>query len=486
MPDTYDLLAKERAALSEAISWPGLKRRQFKYQYAAIEVALIEKFNASLSASVSPSTVEVDGFVSRVGGTMFVLRPSLAVNFGVLCEMDDSRRLPTDFQFGHVRGRRIMRRTKAEGLFASRWRLSVEDFTLSRLPSDHLKPEISPSAAGDMILQGYPDPPGQLKRDLVFSLTSSPGEMRRRGGLTATLFPVHERFAEASYSLLRDLERSIPKDLTSDNSVQVSIPSVGSFEIAPFPWNIRSMWSSELEDRSGFRAPSEPGFGETTTGISANSVAPKSLDEIWMRMTDFPLLIEGSLVRYARPAGIDLDLAKFLITVHSSRPYAEPSVEDGLLALTRSKLTRLRRDYDGLGYSGIVDLDVRGGSPRSIMAIAKSIARAKGTERVSAELIENASDEFVNSREEIFEIWSDLGLDFGDTQLSTQKKLAKIGKTAERIYVFVREHPGSTRAEIRENFSKVQESVFAKSFDEMLRQSILYLTSSVEDRYSAI
>jgi len=91
-------------------------------------------------------------------------------------------------------------------------------------------------------------------------------------------------------------------------------------------------------------------------------------------MTDFPLVVEGSLIRYRKPKGFDLDLAKYLITAHSARPYTEPSVEDNLLALVQPRLTRFGRSYDRQGYSGLIDLDVRSGSPRSIMAIAKSMA----------------------------------------------------------------------------------------------------------------
>jgi hypothetical protein len=120
------------------------------------------------------------------------------------------------------------------------------------------------------------------------------------------------------------------------------------------------------------------------------------------------------------------------------------------------------------------------------MSIAKSIARTKGVGKVSSETVTNALDEFVNSRQEIFDKWSELGLDYGDSQVSTQKKLARIGKTAERIYAFVREHPNSTKTEIRENLSKVQESIFARAFEEMVRHGVLYQTSNIDDRYSVV
>ena len=481
-----DLLVKQRAAFAEAIRWPGLNRRQFKHEYAESEIAIIEKFSESLSALTSPSLVEIDGFVSRVGGTRFVLRPSLAVNYGIICEMEDGRRLPTDFQFGRVKGHRIL--TKPDLREASRWRLKVDGFEQIRLPIDHLRPELTPSDVGDIILEGYPDPPAQLKRGLVSSLTSSPGELRRPGGLTATLFPVHERFAVASHKLLKDLTASIPADLTSDDFVVVSIPGVDRFEISPFPWNIRSVSSGELGSGDGplTGAMSRMVFSETTTGIYASAVAPKTLDEVWMRMTDFPLVVEGSLVRHRKPKGFDLDLAKYLITVHSARPYTVSSVEDNLLALVQPRLTRFSRSYDQQGYSGLIDLDVRSGSPRSIVAIAKSMARTAGIEKVSSELVRDAVDQFIRSREEIFTVWSELGLDFGDAQLSTQKKLARIGRTAKRIYAFVRENPNSTRTEIRENLPRVQESIFANEFDDMVRERILYQTSDIDDRYSVV
>jgi hypothetical protein len=114
------------------------------------------------------------------------------------------------------------------------------------------------------------------------------------------------------------------------------------------------------------------------------------------------------------------------------------------------------------------------------------MARTAGIEKVGSELVRDAVDQFIRSREEIFTVWSELGLDFGDAQLSTQKKLASIGRTAKRIYAFVRENPNSTRTEIRENLPRVQESIFANEFDDMVRERILYQTSDIDDRYSVV
>jgi hypothetical protein len=277
LADSPDWHRRGRAALAEAISWPGLKRRQFKYEYTAIEIALISKFRDSLSSSISPSLVEINGFVSRVGGTGFVLRPRLAVDYGIMCEMEDPRRLPTDFQFGRAKGYRI--RTKANLREASRWRLRVSDFEQIRLPTDHLKPELTSAEAGSIILGGYPDPPQQLTRNLVYSLTSSPGDSTRVGRLTATLFPL-QKFAANSHNLLQDIQKGTPTDLTSDNFVAVSIPGVGRFQISPFPWNIRSIWSAEVS--IGNTPTKRTAFIETTTGISASTVPADSrrgLDE---------------------------------------------------------------------------------------------------------------------------------------------------------------------------------------------------------------
>jgi hypothetical protein len=180
-------------------------------------------------------------------------------------------------------------------------------------------------------------------------------------------------------------------------------------------------------------------YVERTVGISASGAAPSSLDEIWMRTTDFPLLIDVSLQRYSKPAGFDLDLAKFLITVHSARPYADKEVEDELLELVRHGLEKLRREYDSLGYNGLVNLDVRSGSPRSILAIAKSMARAYGTEKVDADLVRNAQTEYINSREDLFDVWAEMGLDWGRDGLDTEETEGDGQDGRENLHVSSRE-----------------------------------------------
>jgi hypothetical protein len=486
LPDIFDLVVKQRASLAEALSWPGIRGRMFKYEYAAIEIALLEKFERSLTGSKSPSVIETDGFVTRVGGTEFILRSSLAIDSGIICEMEDPRQLPTDFEFGRIKAYRILSSTKSRRNV--RGKLKVVDFEPIRLPTEHLKPSISLGDAGDILFEQYPDSPDQIKRNLVLSLTSAPGGSMRLGGLTAALLPLQEDFAGLSVDILQDLKASIPTDLTSESRVSVSIPDVGKFEISPFPWSMRNTSSAHFDSKSDSLFPQSnvrAAFDEKTIGISANNVAPKSLDELWMKSADFPVLLERSLQRYGRPLGFDLDLAKFFITVHSARPFTDRDVENNLLQLVQPRLNKLRKNYDNLGYSGLVDLDVRSGSPRSIIAIAKSMARTHGTERIDADIVGLALSEFVNSREDMFEAWAERGLDYGNLTISTEKKLKMIGRTAERIYVFVREHPSVSRSEIRETFPRVQETIFANTLDEMIKRGIIYVSSNIDECYSA-
>ena len=66
------------------------------------------------------------------------------------------------------------------------------------------------------------------------------------------------------------------------------------------------------------RVSSKNTLNEQTIGVSATSIAPKTLDDVWIKNADFPLLIDESLDRSTRTKGYDSDLAKFLITTHQS------------------------------------------------------------------------------------------------------------------------------------------------------------------------
>jgi CRISPR/Cas system-associated endoribonuclease Cas2 len=52
--------------------------------------------------------------------------------------------------------------------------------------------------------------------------------------------------------------------------------------------------------------------------------------------------------------------------------------------------------------------------------------------------------------------------------------------------MYLRENPSSTRSEIRENFERVQESVFNNALERMAREGVIYSSSSLDDRYSAV
>lgn len=485
MADIEDLLARRSDVLADALKWRGIKSRSLKREYAAIEIALMEKFEKSLAANSFSNVVEIYGFASRVGGsTNYVLRPSMAVNYGVLCEATDSRQLPTDFEFGKTRGYRVLR--KKGGREADRWRLKVSEFERVKLPIENLKSDSSQSEIEERLWEGYIDPPRQLKVNTLLAMTSSPAGLGRLGGLTATLMPTEDEIRHVQGVLLEDLKRAVPPDLTFENRIEVSVERVGRFEIAPFPWSMQNISATARQETILARVANKNTLEEVTVGVSASSIAPSSLSEIWIRNADFPMLVDNTIQRYSRTPGYDLEVAKFMITVHSLYPYAERNIEDNLLELVKSRLVKLRKEYDHLGYEGIVDLDVRTGSPRLILGIAKSLARVEGLQEVSTDQIRNAVEQFVDTREEIFDVWAERGYDYNPEHMSTELKLRSIGKTAEKIYRFLIDHPNTLRVEIKEALPRVQDAVFNRNFDEMIRRSLIFLSSSTEDRYSAV
>ena len=485
MVDIADILARRGEALADALEWPEIDGRKLRREYAAIEITLMEKFEKNLSASFASNIVEIYGFASRIGGsTGYYIRPSLAVNYGVFCQAVDPRQLPTDFEFGRVRGYRVFRRKG--GLEADRWKLKDCSFERVGIPIENLKPESSLSGMEDTLWKGYIDPPRQIMRSALLAMTSAPAGMGRLGGLTTALMPTGEAVRGTQRVLLEDLKQSIPSDLTFDSKIEISVERVGKFDIAPFPWSMKNLSSTARQERLLTRVGSKGSLEEVTLGFSANSSAPSSLGEIWMKNADFPVLVDGMLKRHSPPPRKNLDVAKFMITVHSLYPYAERAVEDNLLQLVQSRLVKLRKEYDPLGYEGVVDLDVQSGSPRLILGIAKSLARVEGLQQVSPDEVGNALEQFIDAREEIVDSWVESGYDHNPEHMSTELKLRTIGKTAQKIYRFLQEHPGSLGAEIRQTFPRIQDALFDRNIDEMLRLNVIYRTSSIEDRYSAV
>ena len=213
----------------------------------------------------------------------------------------------------------------------------------------------------------------------------------------------------------------------------------GEFVISPFPWGLHntsdSLWNSTSDAKLFSRTADGLALSEMTLGFSATRAIPRSLDEIWIRQSDFPTLVDANVYRHASPpSGFDLRLAKYLITVHTNRPYVDEMVDANLTRMVTPRLVRLRRDYDSRGYGGLIDLDTFTGNPRSILSIAKTIARAEGSESVKEDHVDHALAQFVDSREDVFEAWAEMGQDLSHSQVSPRKKLQRIGHTAERVY----------------------------------------------------
>ena len=483
MPDIFDLIIRERESLREVLAWRGINRRSRWDEYAKIELELIKKFLEARSPSKSPSAVEIDGFVSRVGGRRFILRPSLAVDYGILCEAEGLRSLPSDYEFVHVKGDRITIKASRE---AYPDRLVVSDCQPVALPAQDLRPELSTKGAGEILMEGYVDPPEQLTRNLVLSLTSSPGELNRVGGLTAALMPVKEGFSHAHSVLLDSMKRSIPPDLTADKRIPIQIEGAGKFDVSPFPWNVYSRswegWNPSDDAAMFSRRAEGPTLQEVTIGFAAGAVAPRTLDEIWLRRSDFPTLVDQELVGGGEPSGFDLELAKYLIAAHINHPRVENSQSEDFGGMIIRRLVKLRHEYDPLGYGGLGDRDMVTGSPRSILAIARAWARGDGSDKVGEDHVRNALTEFVNSREDLFEVWSEHGKDFGG-HVAPKAILRGLGKTAERLYAYLSRNPGSSRAEMREAMPRVQDRIFNHPIDEMHRLGLIYRLSLEEDRY---
>lgn len=180
-----------------------------------------------------------------------------------------------------------------------------------------------------------------------------------------------------------------------------------------------------------------------------------------------------------------MDLAKFFITVHTNYPFIDSKVDENLARLVTPRLVKLRKEYDSRGYGGLINLDMSTGNPKSILSIAKTIARSDGSDCVTVEHVNQAVTLFADSREDVFDVWSETGKDFGSGQLSYRKEVQKTGKTGERIVTFLIEHPNVTKAEVRLAIPRVQDRIFEQAFNDLLRRNLIYQSDTNDDRYSA-
>ena len=486
MPEPLDLLVREREVLKDVFTWQGIARRRRFDEYASIELALIQRFIKAKSAAFSPSTVEIEGFVSRMGDRKFLLRPTLAYDDGILCSAEQLRSTPSEYEFVRVRGTRVM--PKSGGTIATR-RLEVTDCERIRLPTDGLQPELSLKDAAESLMSPFLDPPAQLARNVILSLTSSPGELSRQGGLTAALMPLKDLYSESNYALLEEIRHLVPRDLTGEKHLKIRVEGAGVLYISPFPWNIRnssaSMWDPVTDTRMLLRTADGPTFQETTVGFAAGSAVPKSLEDVWIRQADFPTLTEDDISSSGGSGGFDLNLAKYFISVHMNRPRIESNDSDNYLGMINRRLLKLRREYDPQGFGGLVSFDSAVGSPPSILSIARALARAHGTDTVKEEHIRSALSEFVRAREDVFQVWAELGRTFGGS-VPIRVKVQRIGPSAGKIYSYLLRRPNSSIAEIREEFSKTSDRIFNQSVDELEKQGCIYPTSFEDHRFSAI
>ena len=164
--------------------------------------------------------------------------------------------------------------------------------------------------------------------------------------------------------------------------------------MSPFPWTSTtapSLGATLPTTRSCSHGRSHgPTLQETTIGFAAEAVAPSTLDEVWIKRSDFPTLIDQEVTGTTEAGGFDLDLAKYFIATHINHPRIENSQAENFGGMIIRRLTKLRKEYDPLGYGGLVDPDMVTGSPRSVLAIARAIARGDGNDKVSEERVRHS------------------------------------------------------------------------------------------------
>lgn len=486
MAEIGDFIAEQRKLLQDSLTWRGLSKRSRLEEYARIELKLSERFNKAKTVAYSPSKIEIEGFVNRLAGERrkFILRPSLAATDGILCDAGGIRNLPADYELVRVGGYRTLERPKLN--LASSDVIEVEDVEPTHLPTEYLKPEISLHDASEILLEGLVDPPTEVGMNILLSLTSSPKDRFRLGGLTSTLMPREENIVHSTWDFLQDLERIIPPDLTVDRKANVRIRGAGRFEINPFSWRVLETTSSEVDSRREdalLRRPTGHSFNELTVGVSASTLAPKTLEDLWIRRADLPVMVDVPL-QGMRTKGYDLDFAKYLITAHMNFPHIGPEIESNLKPVN-NRLAKLRRKYDRDGFGGLIDFDVRLGSPRSVLHLAQSLARATGAERVDETLLEEALSLFVESREKIFESWEDREVQYGTVPLREQMK-SRTGTTRQIYEHIVKyQNPDISVTELMEAYPRKQRAVIEESLSDLVQMGAIYQTSAEDDRYSA-
>jgi hypothetical protein len=330
LPELLDVVVKGRKdLLAERFVWRGIKNRNWQKEYLVSELKLKQLFRESLSSS---SRIEVDGFVTRLGARRFLLRPSPAdLDSHIICNAEGLRSLPADFEFVRVIGYRIILK-RNRGYRVSDFGIKVENYEPIRLPSEFVRPEITFTEASNLLVEKYVDLFRPLKESLLLSIISSPRDLFRVGGLTTSLMPLSNSLASSS-------------------------------DVSPFSW--RALTTSSREARQPkhakliSRAVSGSVLDEATIGISSDSIAPESIDEVWIKHSDFPIIVDHPSERVGQVKDLDLDLVKYFLTVHMNMPITSQRIGDDLLKLVRNPLSKMKKTYDPNGYGGLIDPDVQ-------------------------------------------------------------------------------------------------------------------------------
>jgi hypothetical protein len=486
LSSTFGATSTEDISSNETRRWRGIRNRFLQSEYALPELSLYKEFVSSLE---EPSgIITLRGYVTRIGGRRFVLRPSPVVfDFAVLCDASSIRNLPADFELVEVRGRRCIPKRRIE-LFTKAPLIIAEDVQPSQISIDRIKPNLTVKDASDAFVQNFVDTPEEVKRSLLYSIISSPRDAYRTGGLTDTMVPLEPEYSISLRQLVSDIENYFPSDLTSSASFPLSIKGVGNITVTPFSWNLRGLSSNEIVDSETLaslisRKMPINNQNELSINIAGEVSAPRTLHELWIGRADLRMIVDNRVQRFREPqSGIDLEIAKYLIGMHMNFPKVAIELQSGLDKFVKKRLAKLKHDYDPEGFSGLIDPDIEFGSPRTILHIASVLARADGSSRVTTIHLQEATEYFDEMNRHLFDAWEDKGYRFGKEKL--ERKLARMSKTAERIYNYVLNHPDCSKSEVREEFPRISDTSFNNEFQQLLEQTLIYKSSDLDESYS--
>jgi hypothetical protein len=457
-----------------------LSQRKFGWEYPKSYFDVFKNFYKAYWSNRPDRLAEVDGFVHVLNDTHFLLVPCIdELDMAIACRIDENQKLPNDRSYIRVRGKRIAELYTGSALGYPC--LDVEDVTALEMPELFIKPEINLKEFAGLLFEGWSEIPDRVGEAISLSIVSSPRDALRAGGLTSSLFLDREQKRDFTIAerVVSQIQRKMDPDLLKPWLLELP-ETIGIFNRNPFEWKyLQGNADAPRKDLIPFLSR-PPILNELSVNLFSRSHVPVSPEILQTCMTDHPLILPSNVQKYAYSEDSDPRINNFIISVHMNQTVGSIDILKRWQPHIHEKVEKIRQQYAHVPYVRVVNPD-RHGTPESIVHTALPLARSIGQISLTDKAMEDALRLCELSYKEAMEKWEDVTKIEGHP---IENLLRASSPEQRRMYYYLKEHPDSSREEIRSAlFSNMKTERFNVLFEDAYKRGIIY--ESLEGRFRA-